>query len=159
MMKQLVLATFLASTATFAYAQSTAPVPKDTSAPPQVASAERTVSTGDFDKNGNISGNALLGTKVKNSNNETVGSIDDVYIDKDGSIKMVIVSVGGFLGVGSKAVAVKWSDVEYGKDNDSLKLTTNLTKDQLKGMTDFTASERRKPAPATETSSAPAMKR
>ena len=159
MMKQLVLATFLASTSTIAFAQAPSPAPKDTAAPPQTASAERTVSTGDFDKHGNISGNALIGAKVKNSGNETVGAIDDVYIDKDGSIKMVIVSVGGFLGVGSKAVAVKWNDITYGKDGDSLKLTTNLTKDQLKGMTDFTASERRKPAPSTETSSAPAMKR
>jgi hypothetical protein len=167
MMKQLVLATLLASTATFAYAQTTSPSPSPSSKPapsatstaPQTASAERTVSTGDFDKNGNMSGNALIGAKVKNANNDTVGSIDDIYLDKDGSTKMVIISVGGFLGVGSKAVAVKWSDIEYGKDNDSLKLTTNLTKDQLKGMPDFTASERRKPAPATETSSAPAMKR
>ena len=160
MMKQFVLATLLASAATFAYAQSptaNSPSPasraQEASRPP--AAAERTVSTGDFDKNGNMSGSALIGTKVKNANNETVGSINDVYLDKDGAVKMVVISVGGFLGVGSKAVAVKWSDLTYGRDADTLKLTTNLSKEALTGMPDFTVTERRKPAPAIETASPP----
>lgn len=155
MMKQIVLAALLASTATMAYAQ-TSPSPASRDAtPPSTAAAERTVSTGDFDKNGNMSGSALIGSKVKNANNDTVGSINDIYLDKDGSVKMVIVSVGGFLGVGSKAVAVKWSDITYGKDGDSLKLTTNLNKEALTGMPDFTVTERRKPAPPVETASPP----
>lgn len=154
MMKQIVLAGLLASTATWAHAQTANPAPRD-APPPSTAAAERTVSTGDFDKNGNMSGSALIGTKVKNANNETVGSINDVYLDKDGSVKVIVVSVGGFLGVGSKAVAVKWTDINYGKDGDSLKLTTNLTKEQLSGMADFAVTERRKPAPPIETASPP----
>ena len=158
MMKQIALAALLASTATMAYAQtSPSPASRDATPPmaPSTASAERTVSTGDFDKNGNMSGSALIGTKVKNANNDTVGSVNDIYLDKDGSVKMVIVSVGGFLGVGSKAVAVKWSDITYGKDGDSLKLSTNLSKEALTGMPDFTVTERRKPAPPVETASPP----
>ena len=154
MMKQIVLAALLASTATMAYAQ-TSPAPSRDATPPAMATAERTVSTGDFDKNGNMSGSALIGTKVKNANNDTVGSVNDIYLDKDGSVKMVIVSVGGFLGVGSKAVAVKWSDLSYGKAGDSLKLSTNLSKEALTGMPDFTVTERRKPAPPVETASPP----
>jgi hypothetical protein len=153
MMKQIVLAALLASTATMAYAQMS-PASRDAT-PPSTAAAERTVSTGDFDKNGNMSGGALIGTKVKNANNDTVGSINDIYLDKDGSVKMVVISVGGFLGVGSKAVAVKWSDIVYGKDGDSLKLSTNLSKEALTGMPDFTVTERRKPAPPVETASPP----
>lgn len=164
MMKKLALAALLASTATIAFAQTTSPSRSPSS--PQTASrpatdaapAERTVSTGDFDKNGNMSGNALIGAKVKNANNDTVGAVDDLYLNKDGSVQSVVISVGGFLGVGSKNVAVKWGDVQYGRDGDSLKLTTNLSKDQLKGMPDFTANERRKPAPA-ESSAPPATKR
>jgi len=164
MIKQLVLAALLAGTASVAFAQS--PNPQQATRPSAATPAEpRTVSTGDFDKNGNMSGSALIGAKVKNANNDTVGSIDDLYVDKDGSIKMVVVSVGGFLGVGSKNVAVKWGDIQYGRDGDSLKLTTELTKDTLKGMPDFTANERRKPAEAASSpasppvSSAPATKR
>jgi hypothetical protein len=61
-----------------------------------------TTSTGDFNAIGEISGNALIGSTVRNQNNETVGKVEDVYIDDKGAIKTVVVSVGGFLGVGTK---------------------------------------------------------
>ncbi len=54
-------------------------------------------------------------------------------------------SVGGFLGVGSKNVAVKWSDLKVGRDGKDLLLMTDWTKDSLKAMPDYKY-ERRKPA-------------
>jgi len=151
MLKQLVLAAFLASGATAAYAQ--APSSNQQAAAP----AERTVSTGDFNKSGQMAGSAIIGAKVRNDKKETVGSVDDLYVDKDGSIKTVVIAVGGFLGVGSKAVAVKWGDLQYSRDGDSLVIMTSLSKDDLKGMPDFTQAERRKPAPPA--ASAPASPR
>ncbi len=149
MLKHVVLAAFLASGATAAYAQT--PAPSQQAAAP----AERTVSTGDFNKSGQMAGSAIIGAKVRNDKKETVGSIDDLYVDNDGSIKTVVVAVGGFLGVGSKAVAVKWGDLKYGRDGDALVVTTSLGKDELKAMPDFTQAERRKPAPPPATPSAP----
>ena len=67
-------------------------------------------STGDFNAQGDVSANAVIGTKVKNANKDMVGSVEDFYVDGSGNIKTVVMSVGGFLGVGSKDVAVKWSD-------------------------------------------------
>jgi hypothetical protein len=101
---------------------------------PQTASAE---STGDFNAQGQLSGNAFIGAKVHNAANETVGSIEDIYLDTKGAVQLVVVSVGGFLGVGTKNVAVKWSDLKLGRDGKSLLLTTNWTKDSLKAMPDF----------------------
>jgi hypothetical protein len=142
MMKQIVLAVLLVGGATAAHAQT-----QQASRPADTPSSA-TVSTGDFNTSGQIAGSALIGAKVKNANKETVGAVDDVYVDKDGSIKTVVVAVGGFLGVGSKDVGVKWSDLTYGRDGNSLLITTSLSKDDLKGMPDFTKAERRKPAPA-----------
>ena len=51
----------------------------------------------------------------------------------------------GFLGVGTKDVAVKWSDLKIGRDGKDLMLTTDWTKDSLKAMPDYKY-ERRKPA-------------
>ena len=96
-----------------------------------------TTSTGDFDVNGDISGNAFIGANVRNRNNETVGKVEDVHIDDGGTIKTVVVSVGGFLGMGAKDVAVKWSDIKYSRDGKSLVLTTNWTKGSLKAMPDY----------------------
>jgi hypothetical protein len=55
---------------------------------------------------------------------------------------------GGQLpGVGTKHVAVKWSDLKVGRDGKDLMLATNWTKDTLKAMPDYKY-ERRKPARA-----------
>jgi sporulation protein YlmC with PRC-barrel domain len=107
--------------------------------------AVTTTSTGDFNASGDISANAVIGAKIRNANRDTVGSVQDLYVDASGAIKTVVVSVGGFLGVGSKDVAVKWTDVKPSRDGNSLVLTTDLGKDQLKAMPDYKY-ERRKPA-------------
>ena len=100
--------------------------------------------TGDFNAQGDVSTNAVIGAKVQNANNDTVGSVDDLYVDASGNIKIVVLSVGGFLGVGSNEVAVKWGDIKHSRDGKSVKLTTSLSKDQLKSMPDY-KSERRDP--------------
>ena len=109
------------------------------------AAATATESTGDFNAHGAVSGNALIGAKVHNAAKETVGSVEDVYLDAKGAVDSVVVSVGGFLGVGTKHVAVKWSDLKVGRDGKSLMLTTDWTKDSLKAMPDYKY-ERRQPA-------------
>jgi hypothetical protein len=57
----------------------------------------------------------------------------------------VVVSVGGFLGVGSKNVAVNWTDLKFARDDKSIVITTNWTKDSLKAMPDYKY-ERQQPA-------------
>jgi hypothetical protein len=103
---------------------------------------------GDFNAEGNVSGNALIGANVKNQANETVGEIEEVFVGTDGAIKTVVVSVGGFLGVGSKNVAVKWSDIKVERDGKDLRVKTNWTKDSLKAMPDY--KEDQAAAPATK---------
>ena len=59
-----------------------------------------------------------------------------------------MVSVGGFLGMGTKNVAVKWSDIKFTRDGNSALLLTNWTKDTLKAMPDY-KHELRQPATRT----------
>jgi len=109
--------------------------------------ATSTESTGDFNAQGDVSANAVIGAKVRNDNKDTVGSVQDLYVDASGNIKTVVVSVGGFLGVGSKDVAVKWSDIKQSRDGKSVVLTTSLSKDELKSMPSYKY-ERRQPSQA-----------
>lgn len=104
-----------------------------------------TTSTGDFNAAGEMSANALIGASVRNDKREAVGKVEDVYVDNNGAIKTVVVSVGGFLGVGTKNVAVKWSDLKLSRDDKAIVITTNWTKDSLKAMPDYKY-ERREPA-------------
>ena len=143
MLKSVVLAAFLTCGAIGAYAQ-TAPT-QPTSPAPAAAPVDRTVSTGDFNAKGDMASSALIGTKVRNANKESIGKIDDIYLDKDAKVTDVVISVGGFLGVGSKDVAVKWSDLKLSRDDKSIVIMTSWTKDSLKAMPDYKY-ERRQPA-------------
>jgi sporulation protein YlmC with PRC-barrel domain len=55
----------------------------------------------------------VVGLGVYNDNNENVGTINDLLTDKSGNIKAVVLSVGGFLGVGSHYVAVPFEKVKF----------------------------------------------
>lgn len=55
----------------------------------------------------------LVGTTVVSANNETVGDVSDVVVDRDGRVRAVVVGVGGFLGVGEKGVAVPFEQVQF----------------------------------------------
>lgn len=51
----------------------------------------------------------LIGATLWSQNDENIGEIGDIVLDDDGKISAVVVSVGGFLGMGEKDVAVNWS--------------------------------------------------
>lgn len=93
---------------------------------------------GAFNSAGDVAASALVGATVKNGQNETVGSIDDVYVDPNGSAKSVVISVGGFLGVGARHINIPWSAVKVQREGDrSLVVLINATKDSLKAMPEY----------------------
>jgi sporulation protein YlmC with PRC-barrel domain len=55
----------------------------------------------------------VVGLNVYNEKNENVGSINDLLMDKSGSIKAAVISVGGFLGMGAKLVALPFDKVKF----------------------------------------------
>ncbi len=54
-----------------------------------------------------------VGLSVYNDNNESLGSINDLLMDKSGSIKGVVIGVGGFLGVGEHLVAIPFEKIKF----------------------------------------------
>jgi sporulation protein YlmC with PRC-barrel domain len=61
-----------------------------------------------------------------------IGEIADVLMDKDGKIEVLIISVGGFLRIASKDVAVPFKAIQAIQKNGSWYLTMNATTDALK---------------------------
>lgn len=55
----------------------------------------------------------VVGLSVYNDNNEKLGSINDLLMDKGGNIKAVVLGVGGFLGMGAHLVAVPLDKVKF----------------------------------------------
>ena len=72
----------------------------------------------------------LIGTTVVGPNNESIGDVNDVLMERDGHAAAVIVGVGGFLGIGEKDVAISFDHIELtsrGATNASTAQTTGST--------------------------------
>ncbi len=55
----------------------------------------------------------LVGANVYNQSGQTIGSVDDLLVGSDGKVSEAVVSVGGFLGIGGKLVAVPFTDFKF----------------------------------------------
>ena len=80
----------------------------------------------------------LKGLNVYNQKDENVGEITDIAL-KNNQIDALILSVGGFLGVGEHYVAVSPSSVSIRHDakNDKWLASMNTTKEALKAAPEF----------------------
>jgi sporulation protein YlmC with PRC-barrel domain len=72
-----------------------------------------TTATDSSSYQGNWRTSKVVGLNVYNDNNESLGSINDLLMDKSGNIKAVVIGVGGFLGVGEHLVAVPLDKIKF----------------------------------------------
>ena len=89
---------------------------------------------------GDARASKVIGSSVYNDHDEKVGSVDDLLVGRDGKIKAVL-SVGGFLGMGTKYVEVPYSALTYGntqKDSDNRVVLKGATKESLKSEASYT---------------------
>ncbi len=89
-----------------------------------------------------IPGNALTVTDwykqdVYDPNNNKIGQVSDVLVDKSGKVSTLIIGVGGFLGAGEKDVAVPFEEVQATTKDNKVHLVMNTTKDALKSAPGF----------------------
>ena len=57
---------------------------------------------------------SVLGKKVKGPNGEDLGLIVDVLVDPDGQPRAAVIDFGGFLGVGTRKIAIDWKALDFG---------------------------------------------
>jgi sporulation protein YlmC with PRC-barrel domain len=92
--------------ATVAFAQQAqTPTATTDSAKPAIVS--------DSSMQGNWRSSKVVGLNVYNDKNESLGSINDLLMDKSGNIKAVVLGVGGFLGVGEHLVAIPFDKIKF----------------------------------------------
>ena len=75
---------------------------------------------------------------VYDPQNNKIGEIADVLLDQQGKVSAFIVSVGGFLGMGNKDVAVPFDAIHATQKDNKWTLTMDATKDQLKAAQGYT---------------------
>jgi sporulation protein YlmC with PRC-barrel domain len=67
----------------------------------------------DSSSQGDWRASKIVGLRVYNDKNESVGAINDLLTDKSGNIKAVVIGVGGFLGMGEHLVAIAFDKVKF----------------------------------------------
>lgn len=103
------------------------------------ANASAPVKYGEADSS-NLMSSKLIGLDVYNNQNEDIGEIKDLAIDGN-NVTGVVVSVGGFLGVGEKYVLLDPSSIALQNDNGSWKARINTSKEDLKSAPQFSYNE------------------
>lgn len=86
----------------------------------------------------------LLGASVYSNNDETVGNIDDLIVNLDGSVEGIVIGVGGFLGLGEKQVAIQMSNLSVMQEEGGQpRLVSNANKADLEAAPEFETAEER----------------
>lgn len=152
MLKKLLLSTALsAAVAGAAFAQS--PNTPSSSDPAPAAKSEGSGKTNfvSSQKPDQWLASKFKGTDVVGSDNQKIGDVSDILFDKSGKVEAFVISIGGFLGVGSKEVALAPSsfDVVPGQNGSSDKLKLATTKDELNNAQTFARYEPPRPTGTT----------
>jgi len=80
----------------------------------------------------------ILGRDVRSATDENMGRVVDVLVDRAGQVRAAIIDFGGFLGVGSRKIAVDWNALHFpqpGKPGERIAL--DLTRDQVKAAPEY----------------------
>lgn len=111
----------MAATAPLAYAQTMAPTPRATHSTSRATPSSFTTSSGE------LRASQLIGSTVYDVENQNIGSVKDIVLDRDGKVSAVVIDVGSFLGTGGKNVAIALNDIKATND----RLTLDRSKAEL----------------------------
>jgi hypothetical protein len=80
---------------------------------------------------------AVLGREVRSVADENMGRIVDIIVDRSGQVRAAVIDFGGFLGVGSRKIAVDWSILRFGSGEKSDRVVVDLTRAQVKAAPEY----------------------
>jgi hypothetical protein len=80
----------------------------------------------------------ILGREVRSADDANMGRIVDVIVDRSGKVPAAIIDFGGFLGVGSRKIAVDWNALHFAAPGQlGERITLELTPDQVKAAPEY----------------------
>ncbi len=79
----------------------------------------------------------VIGSTVYNENNESIGEVDDLIVPATGGQPVAVISVGGFLGIGARLVAVPYERLSHNGERNRWMLQ-GASKESLQSLPAFT---------------------
>jgi PRC-barrel domain len=89
----------------------------------------------------------ILGRDVLSAKGEDMGRIVDVLFDEEGEARAAVIDFGGFLGVGTRKIAISWSALHFNLGEKKNVIALDIGREQLKGAPEYKSSESDKPIP------------
>ena len=89
----------------------------------------------------------ILGKDVLSAKGENMGRIVDVLFDEKGEAHAAVIDFGGFLGVGSRKIAISWKALRFDLGEKQNAIALDLDRGQLKAAPEYKSSESDKPIP------------
>ncbi|GEP09211.1 PRC-barrel domain-containing protein [Methylobacterium gnaphalii] len=83
----------------------------------------------------------LLGKSVRAQNGDDLGRIIDVITDREGRPRAAIIDFGGFLGVGSRKIAVDWRVLKFTSEGKTGRITLALNRNQVRVSPEYKTGE------------------
>ena len=74
----------------------------------------------------------ILGKSVRSSAAEDMGRIVDIIVGRDGQVHAAIIDFGGFLGIGTRKIAVDWHALNFAPAGKPGSITLDLTRNQVR---------------------------
>jgi PRC-barrel domain len=81
----------------------------------------------------------LLGHAVVGAKDAELGRIVDLLVDGQGRVRAVVIDVGGFMGVGSRKVAVAWAALRFAEQKQGPVISIAIPPDRIKSWADYIA--------------------
>jgi PRC-barrel domain len=75
---------------------------------------------------------SVLGKVVRTRVEEDGGRIIDLLADRSGNVEAAVIEFGGFLGIGTRKIAVEWSALRFEADGKESVIVVDVTRDQLR---------------------------
>jgi sporulation protein YlmC with PRC-barrel domain len=83
-----------------------------------------------------LSASTLTGDKVRNSEGDNLGHLEEIVIDLEGGrVSYAVLAGGGFLGMGDKFFAIPWDLLTV--DTDNKEIVVDISKESLKNAPGF----------------------
>ncbi|WP_448203048.1 PRC-barrel domain-containing protein [Azospirillum sp. sgz302134] len=104
--------------------------------------ANQTATTGASSLTGGQMASAehMMGKNVYGKDNEKLGEVDDIILDSNGQAKQLVISSGGFLGIGERKIAVDVNQANWDQNQNRIQLS-GMTRDDVKNMPEFQYSD------------------
>jgi hypothetical protein len=79
----------------------------------------------------------ILGKEVRSASDQAMGRIVDLLVDEAGQPRAAIIDFGGFLGVGSRKIAIDWSTLRFDTAKPNVAVVVTLDRDEIKAAPEY----------------------